>query len=92
MFTSPVAGSATATLSEAAVTDASVFTLAATDDDDDTASLSFSIESQTDGTNFKISGTELQVAAGASLDFETTTSYTLVITYVQAILFIFLST
>ena len=72
-----MADTASPAIDEGSATATSVFTLEATDaDGGDT--LTYTIVSQTHGDNFELSGTQLQVKAGASLDYETHTSHDLV--------------
>ena len=81
VFTAPATDANTASVAENSAEGVSVFDVAYSDADLD--SLTLTILSQSPGTNFKLTGDQLQVAAGTSLDFESeTTSYTVQFRYV----------
>ena len=68
-------GSNTATIDENSPEGTSVFDVTYADEDSD--QLTLTIHSQSGGTNFKLTNSQLQVAAGAALDFESgTKTYT----------------
>ena len=74
-FTAPVSGANTATIAENSAADTSVFDVTYSEPDSDPVTVS--IVSQTPGSNFKLDGSQLQVAESAALDFESgITSYT----------------
>ena len=68
-------GSHTATVDENSPAGTSVFDVTYADEDSDP--LTLAIHSQSGGTNFMLTNSQLQVAAGAALDFESgTKTYT----------------
>ena len=77
VFGAPVAGSATASVPENSPAETSVFDVVTSDADGNAPSLT--LLSQDPGNNFELVGSQLRVADGAVLDFESvTTSYTVV--------------
>ena len=74
-FSAPVDGSNTATIDENSPGGTSVFDVTYADEDSDP--LTLTILSQSGGTNFMLTNSQLQVAGGAALDFESgTKTYT----------------
>ena len=81
VFEAPVSGVSTASVAENSAEGVSVYEVVHSDADSDP--LTLTILSQSPGSNFNLNGDQLQVAAGAGLDYESgTTSYTVQFRYV----------